>query len=136
MTKEQERAALAKIEKIINEAGPESYIGMTFEGMIALCEDNISNDWGSNPIKDLDTARERNEENTRMIARLETACREHMQETEDADGLYQKERELSFEYLAKLNETAAKLDTANNTVKALQAEIVTLKAKLYDLMTQ
>lgn len=136
MTKEQERAALAKIEKIINEAGKDSYIGITFDGMIALCEENITNDWGCNPIKDLDTARSRNEENTRTIARLETACREHMQETADADERYKAEHLEHLETAGNLNQTVKKLETANETIKGLQAEIVTLKAKLYDLMTQ
>ena len=143
MTKEQERAALAKIDKIIKEAGPDSYIGMTFDGMIALCEENIANDWGCNPIKDLDTARERiaamqriENENGKTISQLNDACREHMQETADADERYKAEHLENLETAGKLNQTVGKLETANQTIKDLQAEIVTLKAKLYDLMTQ
>ena len=136
MTKDQERQALAKIDKIIKEAGPDSYIGITFAGIVEQAEENITNDWGICPVKDLEAAQERIDENTRTIAKLETACRDHMQETEDADERYKNERNLAFEYLAKLNETAGKLDAANDTIKNLQAEIVTLKAKLYDLMTQ
>ena len=143
MTKQEERAVLAKIEKIINEAGKDSYIGITFDGMIALCEENITNDWGCNPIKDLDTARERiaamqriENENGRTISQLNDACREHMQETADADERYKAEHLEHLETAGNINQTVKKLETANETIKGLQAEIVTLKAKLYDLMTQ
>ncbi len=143
MTKQEERAALAKIAKIIDEAGPDSYIGITFENMIAICEENIANDWGCNPVKDLDTARERiaamqriENENAKTISQLNEACKEHMKETDDADERYKAEHLENLETAGKLNQTVGKLEAANDTIKALQAEIVTLKAKLYDLMTK
>lgn len=46
MTKQEERAALAKIEKIIKAAGPDSYIGMAFAGCCEIAADNIENDFG------------------------------------------------------------------------------------------
>ncbi len=46
MTKQEERAALAKIEKIIKTAGPDSYIGMAFAGCCEIAADNIENDFG------------------------------------------------------------------------------------------
>lgn len=49
-TKEQERKALARIKKIIDEVSEgnptNSYIGMAFEGCIEDAEQNIENDWG------------------------------------------------------------------------------------------
>lgn len=47
MTKQEERAALAKIEKIIKAAGPDSYIGMAFAGCCEIAADNIENDFGN-----------------------------------------------------------------------------------------
>lgn len=44
-TKEQERKALEKIRKIVEELGEESYIGMAFEGCFEIAEQNIENDW-------------------------------------------------------------------------------------------
>lgn len=46
MTKEQEKATLDKIAKLIASAGPDSYISVAFEGCVQLAKDNIANDWG------------------------------------------------------------------------------------------
>lgn len=45
MTKQEEREALKKIEKIIKGAGPESYIGMAFAGCCEVAASNIENDF-------------------------------------------------------------------------------------------
>lgn len=44
-TKEQERAALQKIRKIVEGLGEDSYIGMAFEGCFDIAEENIRNDF-------------------------------------------------------------------------------------------
>lgn len=46
MTKQEEREALAKIQKILAKAGPDSYIGMAFAGCCEIAADNIENDFG------------------------------------------------------------------------------------------
>jgi hypothetical protein len=46
MTKQEERAALGKIEKILTAAGPDSYIGMAFDGCVEYARSNIENDFG------------------------------------------------------------------------------------------
>jgi len=46
VTKDQERAALEKIRKIIEGLGEDSYVGMAFEGCFEVARDNIDNDWG------------------------------------------------------------------------------------------
>lgn len=50
MTKQEEREALKKIEKIIKAAGPDSYIGMAFAGCCEIAADNIENDFGNSPV--------------------------------------------------------------------------------------
>lgn len=45
-TKDQERKALEKIRKIVEELGEGSYIGMAFEGCFEIAEENIENDFG------------------------------------------------------------------------------------------
>jgi len=45
-TKAQEREALEKIRKIIEELGENSYLGTAFEGFFEIAEDNIENDFG------------------------------------------------------------------------------------------
>lgn len=44
-TKEQERKALARIKKIVEELGEDSYIGMAFDGCFEIAEENIENDF-------------------------------------------------------------------------------------------
>lgn len=44
-TKEQERKALAKIQKILEELGEDSYIAMAMEGVLEDAEENIENDF-------------------------------------------------------------------------------------------
>lgn len=44
-TKEQERKALAQISSIIEKLGPDSYIGIAFDGCIQDAVENIENDW-------------------------------------------------------------------------------------------
>lgn len=43
-TKEQERKALEKIKKIVEDLGEQSYIGTAFEGCFDLAEQNIEYD--------------------------------------------------------------------------------------------
>ena len=45
MTKAEERATLAKIKKLIDSTGEESYVSSAFSGCIELAERNIDNDW-------------------------------------------------------------------------------------------
>jgi regulator of replication initiation timing len=45
-TKDQERKALEKIKKIVEELGGDSYIGMAFEGCFEIAERNIEDDFG------------------------------------------------------------------------------------------
>ena len=46
-TKQQERDILAQIAALIESAGPDSYIGMAFEGCVEMAESNIENDFGN-----------------------------------------------------------------------------------------
>lgn len=45
-TKEQERKALEKIEKIVRELGENSYVATAFEGCFEIARENIENDFG------------------------------------------------------------------------------------------
>ena len=55
-TKDQERAALAKIKKIVEGLGPDSYIGTAFEGCFQDAEENIENDFGFSMKQRLESA--------------------------------------------------------------------------------
>jgi hypothetical protein len=69
MTKQEERQALKKIEKILAEAGEDSYIGMAFAGCCKIALDNIENDFGNSLQESLNTARENMEREYEMRQR-------------------------------------------------------------------
>ena len=66
MSKQEERAALAKIEKILAAAGPDSYIGMAFAGCCELARTNIENDFGCSMQDNIDTWRRNAEKEHEM----------------------------------------------------------------------
>ena len=59
MTKAAETKILDQIEKLIKSAGDDSYIAMTFAGIVVICRDNIENDFGNAPVRDLEEARKK-----------------------------------------------------------------------------
>lgn len=142
MTKEQERKQLEKISALINEAGADSYIGITFAGVVKQAEENIANDFGSNYKEMYESATDALEEARRdsagdqtTIYKLQEACHEYQKELEDSDTMLKKEREISMEYLNQANIAAGERDAARHEIETLKQEIITLKAKIYDLMT-
>ena len=58
-TKQQEREILAQIAALIESAGPDSYIGMAFEGCVEMAESNIENDFGNSMKQAVKTATEK-----------------------------------------------------------------------------
>lgn len=89
MTKQEERAALAEIKKILDAAGPDSYIGMAFAGCCQIAADNIENDFGNSLQDSLQTMRQNaeTEHDLRIrcedeIERLGRAIDRHVSEKE------------------------------------------------------
>lgn len=76
-TKEQERAAVEKIRKIIEELGENSYVGFAMEGVLELAEENIREDTAYSMKKRAELieerAREAEKENKLLKAELGTA---------------------------------------------------------------
>lgn len=59
MTKAEELKVLDKIEALIKSAGEDSYIALTFSGIVELANYNIENDFGDSPVRDLEEARKK-----------------------------------------------------------------------------
>ena len=74
-TKDQERKALEKIRKIVEELGEDSYIGMAFEGCFEIAEENIENDFGCSMKQRWETA-EKNAEDFKRTAEYYAAEQE------------------------------------------------------------
>lgn len=130
MTKQQEREALERIKNILADAGADSYIGMAFAGCVEDAESNIENDWALS-----------------MAGRWQSA-----EQKLEADGLRAEREVLRAELdrcnarIAELTEAAQTLNSwrsdehtalerAQSRADAAEAEIIRLKAKLYDFMT-
>ena len=74
MTKQEEREALAKIEQILQAAGPDSYIGMAFAGCCEIARYNIENDFGVSMQDNIDTWRRNAGAEHDMRIRAEDEC--------------------------------------------------------------
>jgi len=142
MTKEQEREALKKIEKIINEAGPDSYIGITFAGIIEQAEENIANDWGCNYKEQYETQTENLKEARADIKALASQYDDLKEQMKTITGALEAAQDKNKDHIKALEVAAETItnyerqhNADKNEIEALEAEIITLKAKLYDLMT-
>ena len=128
MTKQQEREALERIKNILADAGADSYIGMAFAGCVEDAESNIENDWALS-----------------MAGRWQSAEQKLEAVKAEADGL-RAELDRCNARIAELTEAAQTLNSwrsdehtalerAQGRADAAEAEIIRLKAKLYDFMT-
>lgn len=149
-TKDQERKALEQIRKIVESLGDDSYIGTAFEGCFEIAEENINNDFACSmkeraeaAEKNIELARKKYEE---VKAKLDQAeewnegwhrkC-DAMQETINKmqGQIDQKDAELHEEKVARGMTEIDRIKT-DDEIKNLKAEIVKLKAKLYDLIVE
>lgn len=157
MTKAEEMKILVKIAGLIAEAGKDSYIHMTFDGICDICKQNIENDFGDCPVKDLELERERfnaemqmHAETKRMLKESDDSLNKAMLEIEslksqvrnlgqDAANLAE-ERDAMSDCVHGLQEI---MDKQNGKIRKLKAEIVKLRmermseeaiAELYEKM--
>lgn len=146
-TKEQEKAALEKIRKIVDGVGGhDSYIGKAFEGCFAIAEENIDNDfWNSYHDKCATEHQSSNLYKTQYEKALERV-KELETKLEDAEAKYEKDmigvRAIMDTAVADRKDANAQVQEhwnkrreAEDRAEALELEIMKLKAKLYDLMT-
>lgn len=147
-SKEEERKALDKIKKIVHSLGDDSYVGTAFEGCFEIAEENINNDWACSMKQRYDSALKEGfkvlDECKELKKELAEAY-ENLTIAGDSNLAIQKERD---SYKARYEEVLAReqdeVQTATGLIdekaklssenEALKAEIVQLKAKLYDMM--
>lgn len=162
-TKDQERKALEKIEKIIAELGNDSYVGKAFEGCAEIARQNIDYDFMQSMrdryfseqeraneeavkkaqlTKELETLRELLKQKEECYgADYEKIVKEYEEYRQRAEADKQKEDD-DFQRMKEqrdeaVDEAMAHLYTIQDLkeLNAAQAqEIIELKAKLYDLM--
>lgn len=147
-TKEQERKALARIRKIVNELGEDSYIATAFDGVWELAESNIEDDFANSVSFYIskwhqaeDELAHKSGEYLNKVNDLKKQNRELTAEVE-----YQKsEVEFTKKCLAdkntdyvnacnRVDEVSRALREEQEKTAALEHEVMKLKAKLFDLM--
>lgn len=144
-TKQQEREALDKIRKLVEQLGPDSYLATTFEGCFQLAAENIDNDWACSMADRARRAEKR-------AAELEDKLAESVKDYEAAHAAAheiaaQKDAEIAglkaqlaqMQEPARWNgqrcdEEATVAGEAQRRAEAAEAEVIQLKAKLYDLL--
>lgn len=149
-TKEQERKALEEIKAIVERiGGDQSYIGMAFKGCFEMAEDNIANDFGDSWMDSWASIVNENDKHIDEIKKLQkqvedftrinadqrdeiSKCCTYEEELNDLIRDLQRDKD-------QLQQGIKEYETENNDLgernKELEYENMTLKAKLYDIMT-
>ena len=160
-TKQQEREALDKIRKIVEQLGPDSYLATTFEGCFDLAAENINNDWACSMADRARRAEKRAEEAeekrieaelgyNRLVDKLAEAEKDYeaahaaahaVAEEKDAEIAKLKDQLKQIQETARWNgqrcdEEATAAGEAQRRAEAAEAEVIQLKAKLYDFMVE
>ena len=142
-TKNDERNALAEIWHIVDSLGPDSYIGTAFEGCWEIASSNIENDFADSMKEQCESAREDaahyHHACVDLTARVDELNRAlDGAEEENASlrseiGSVREERDSLREENCALRDA---LNGAESFIREKDAEIVRLKAKLYDYMVE
>lgn len=142
-TKDQERKALEQIRKIVAGLGEISYIGTAFEGCFEIAEENIENDFGCSMKQRAESA----EKDAKKIGDALRAANKQIEDLEATNEIlgekimqhdknYEELRQKKEEYKQNALEHWNKYREAQNRLIVAEAEIVKLKAKLYDLLVK
>ena len=146
-TKQQERDALAKIRQIVDTLGPESYLATAFEGCFDLAAENIDNDWACSMA---DRARHAEKRAAELEDKLAESVKDYeaaheaahtVAEEKDAEITKLKTQLDQMQRTARWNGRRCDEETiaageAQRRAEAAEAEVLRLKAKLYDYMTK
>lgn len=136
VTKDEERKALEQIKKIIKGLGTDSYIGAAIDQTVLnLAEDNINNDFMITTTESIENASAKLEE-VRTELRNTRKERDDLKksieiETNRVTEAHKKNDELR----TRNSELLTDLIAAQTERDQQKQEIITLKAKLYDLIT-
>lgn len=158
-TKQQERDTLEKIRKMVEQLGPDSYLATAFEGCFDLAAENIDNDWACSMADRARNAEKRAEEAeekrieaelgyNRLVDKLAEAEKDYeaahaaahaVAEEKDAEIAKLKDQLKQIQETARWNgqrcdEEATAAGEAQRRAEAAEAEVIQLKAKLYDLL--
>lgn len=135
-TKEQERETLKKIEALINSTEAHSYIRTAFDGCIEDAKENIENDFALSWKDRAINAGEKIAEQAQKLQEAEKAVKD----ATDRATFYANEQQRTLEnnkrWQAAHEELTKRAEEQKAKIEEQAAEILKLKAKLYDFMTR
>ena len=142
-SKTREYDALSAIGSILGDFSPEdTYVGKAFEGCVELAKENIDNDWlYSWKGRYLDEQAKNCKLSDKVEALTKTLNQKDdaIARLEDAKNLLSKEIAQLYGTLDYKDETYKdledKFEEEHQKLEKSQAEIIRLKAKLYDVIT-
>lgn len=123
-TKEQERKAVEKIRKIVNELGNGSYVGIALEGCLEDAESNIENDFADSIKSRFEHSEKRLREAQGRITELEDKLSESEKDYEAAHAAAHQIAEEKDAEIAKLREHVLSSDDLE-TFLSLAVERIT-----------
>ena len=143
-TKEEEYKALEQIKKIVSALGADSYIAIAFEGCFEVAEGNIDNDFACSMKQRAESAERQAQQKIKEaeaskaeVKRLEGINKEMRRDLEGTEQTLANERKQTAEEISRLNgiisECHRDLEGTGQQIADLKAEIIRLKAQVYDL---
>lgn len=136
-TKEQERKALEKIIKIVEELGEGSYLSMAFDGCFDIARDNIEYDFGDSYKARAEAYQESCHSLQAKIDSIDKTIESYEQDNKELQELileHRKEINYLKDCMSELEKRNKELCENEERIKELETENMKLKAKLYDLM--
>lgn len=143
-TKAEEYKALDQIKQIVSALGADSYIAIAFEGCFEVAEGNIDNDFACSMKQRAESAERQAQQKIKEaeaskaeIKRLEGINKEMRRDLEGTEQTLANERKQNAEEISRLNgiisECHRDLEGTGQQIADLKAEIIRLKAQVYDL---
>lgn len=143
-TKAEEYKALEQIKKIVSALGADSYIAIAFEGCFEVAEGNIDNDFACSMKQRAESAERQAQQKIKEaeaskaeVKRLEGINKEMRRDLEGTEQTLANERKQNAEEISRLNgiisECCKDSEGTGQQIADLKAEIIRLKAQVYDL---
>ena len=143
-TKAEEYKALEQIKKIVSALGADSYIAIAFEGCFEVAEGNIDNDFACSMKQRAESAERQAQQKIKEaeaskaeVKRLEGINKEMRRDLEGTEQTLANERKQNAEEISRLNgiisECRRDSEGTGQQIADLKAEIIRLKAQVYDL---
>lgn len=118
-TKEQERQAIAKIRKIVEELGENSYVGTAMEGVLEVAEQNIEYDAAFSLKGNAEVVERREKEMKERAEKLEEGLKAAQAELAQCKARWKEQQEYLKKQLQQAQTLAARYEMPKDMYKSL-----------------